>query len=216
MKKLLSTKAYYPFYLLYTLFLTLGGIFLLTVNREESHLILNRFFYPELHSFFIVITYLGDGIVPVILVILALFINYKSALQLAIASICAGGSTQLLKNFVFDDVDRPSWFFKHFSENSIQLIEGIHQNIHNSFPSGHTTTAFAVYVSALLLLQNRTASFILILTALVAGYSRVYLSQHFFVDIYFGSIMGTVWAVIIYSLLSRKNYSFYSKSLLNR
>ena len=212
----LKNKAYYPFYLIYLLFLILGGVFLLSVTREESHLILNQFFFPPFHGFFQNITHAGDGLAPVLIVAVSLFINYKSAMQIGLASMFAGGSTQLLKNFVFDDVDRPSWFFKHFSKNSIQLIEGLHMNIHNSFPSGHTTSAFAVYVSIILLAKKKHYSLIFGLLALIAGYSRVYLSQHFFVDIYFGPLMGTIWAMGIFLLLQQIEKPWFNKSLLRR
>lgn len=215
-KQVFNQRAYLPFYMLYSLFLIVGCVFLLSTSREGSHLILNQFFFDTSHGFFRYFTHLGDGMAAVLIVLLALFVNYKSALQIGLTSIIAGGTTQLLKNYVFDDVDRPSWFFKHFSEHSIQTIEGMELNIHNSFPSGHTTTAFALYVSIILLVKNRNLSILFTVVALVAGYSRVYLSQHFFVDIYFGSLMGTVWAFLIFWLLERNKKEWFSKSVLKR
>ncbi len=216
MKQALYRKEYLPFYVLYSLFLLLGGIFLLSYSREDSHLILNQFFYTPFHHFFQTITYLGDGLIPVVLVFIALFSNYKMAIQVALTSILAGGATQLLKNYVFDEVNRPSFHFKYFSENSIQTIEGMDLNIHNSFPSGHTTTAFAVYVSLLLLARNTKLTFAFAMVALLAGYSRVYLSEHFFIDIYAGSLMGTFWALVVFAFLNINEKSWFSKSLLRR
>jgi membrane-associated phospholipid phosphatase len=212
----LSHKSYLPFYITYLLFLVLGGIFLFVTSRENSHLILNQFFYDWLHSFFKYITHIGDGLFAVAIILLVLFVNYKSSLQIGLTAILAGGATQLLKNFVFDSYDRPSWFFKHFSENRIQTIEGMELNIHNSFPSGHTTTAFALYVSLLLLTKNPKWTVLFTILAFAAGYSRVYLSQHFFIDIYFGSLMGTLWALLIFAFLSNLNKPWFNKSLINR
>jgi len=212
----LRHSSYIPFYIAYILFLVGGGIFLLSTNRENTHLILNQFFYESLHLFFRNITHFGDGLAAFVIIIVSLFVSYKSALQIGLTAVFAGGSTQLLKNFVFDDINRPSWFFKYFSENSIQTIEGMDLNIHNSFPSGHTTTAFALYVSILLLTKKSKWTLFLTLLALVAGYSRVYLSQHFFVDIYFGSLMGTLWALLIFVALGRLDKSWFQKSLLKR
>lgn len=212
----LKHKSYTPFYLTYALFLMAGGVFLSLTSRENSHLILNQFFYDSFHSFFKYITHLGDGLLAVLVVIIALFFSFKSALQIGITSVIAGGLTQLLKNFVFDSIDRPSWFFKHFSENSIRTIDGMDLNIHNSFPSGHTTTAFALYVSIILLAKNTKWTILFTLIALVAAYSRVYLSQHFFIDIYFGSLIGTIWALVIFVFLSKVEKPWIHKSLINR
>ena len=212
----LRHKSYLPFYIAYLLFLVLGGIFLFITTREGSHLILNQFFYDSMHPFFKYITHIGDGMMAAAIVVIVLFVNYKSTLQIGLTAIIAGGATQLLKNFVFDSFDRPSWFFKHFSESSIQTIEGVDLNIHNSFPSGHTTTAFALYVSLLLLTKNSKWTVFFTFLAFAASYSRVYLSQHFFIDIYFGSLMGTFWALLIFAFLSKLNKSWFHKSLINR
>jgi membrane-associated phospholipid phosphatase len=41
------------------------------------------------------------------------------------------------------------------------------------------------------------------LCAFLASYSRVYLAQHFFGDIYFGSLIGVVTTIVLFILLNR-------------
>jgi membrane-associated phospholipid phosphatase len=35
--------------------------------------------------------------------------------------------------------------------------------------------------------------------ALAVGYSRIYLSQHFLLDVFFGSLIGTIGTLIVFS-----------------
>jgi membrane-associated phospholipid phosphatase len=45
-----------------------------------------------------------------------------------------------------------------------------------------------------------------LLLALLIGYSRIYLSQHFLEDVYGGSIVGTVTTFFIFWLAMKKNW----------
>ena len=57
--------------------------------------------------------------------------------------------------------------------------------------------------------------FVFFLIALLVGYSRVYLSQHFFEDVYVGSIIGVSVTLVVYYLLSKMNKPWLEYSLLN-
>ena len=50
--------------------------------------------------------------------------------------------------------------------------------------------------------KNRFLSFLFFVMALMVGYSRMYLGQHFFADVYGGAIIGTFLTLIIYYLLN--------------
>lgn len=68
-----------------------------------------------------------------------------------------------------------------------------------SFPSGHSTSAFALAVFCLYepRLNHRGVAVGLFLLAASAAISRVYLGHHYLADILAGSFLGTVLAVII-------------------
>ena len=69
----------------------------------------------------------------------------------------------------------------------------------SSFPSGHTMSAFALFgLVALLLPQKKSVALVILFLAVLVGISRVYLIHHFFIDIYAGSIIGALLALIIY------------------
>lgn len=76
----------------------------------------------------------------------------------------------------------------------------------NSFPSGHSLGAFALFSLLAFFLPKRsgyvTAMFFL---AISVGVSRVYLVQHFWQDVYAGSLVGVVLAMAVFSLNQRYN-----------
>ena len=65
----------------------------------------------------------------------------------------------------------------------------------NSFPSGHTTAAFAFFCALSILARKHPLlqSLFFLLAAGVA-YSRMYLSQHFLADVLAGSLLA--WAAV--------------------
>lgn len=212
-------KKYRSFFVLYGLFAAISGAFLILNSREESHLILNQFFFSEIHAFFVYSTYLGDGLSIVASVILLLFYRFKAALIVALSGMTSGGTTQLLKNYAFGDVLRPSFHFEHYSENSIQLVPDLYMHIHNSFPSGHATAAFSLFTSLMLISNQPKKGWFFFLLAATVAYSRVYLSQHFLVDILAGSFIGISFTLVVFYLVEKvqvkRNPYWFSKSLLH-
>jgi membrane-associated phospholipid phosphatase len=66
----------------------------------------------------------------------------------------------------------------------------------HSFPSGHTTTAFTMALIMAHMINKKFWSLILPALALLAGYSRVYLAQHFPTDVLAGMCIGIVSAIL--------------------
>ena len=66
----------------------------------------------------------------------------------------------------------------------------------HSFPSGHTVTAFSMGVIFTYWSNNRALGPLLLLIAVMVGYSRMYLSEHFFEDVTAGSVMGVLITLI--------------------
>jgi membrane-associated phospholipid phosphatase len=189
------------FLLPYLLFLMIGGIVLAINEKADLHLFLNQYHHPVSDLFFRFITYLGDGYAVVIITIIALFVKYRFAILIGAANIISSLITQGLKHFVFDDLPRPVRFFEGVRE--IYLVPGVDNYGSFSFPSGHTTAAFTLYLCLALITRHRGVKALLFFLSLAVGFSRVYLSQHFFSDIYAGSIIGVTISLGIYYILER-------------
>lgn len=78
----------------------------------------------------------------------------------------------------------------------------VFQSSYASWPSGHTTTAFA-FVVAIVLLAPRF-KYILLPFAALAGYSRMTVDAHYLADVIMGATIGTLGAVLIYQWLAPK------------
>lgn len=187
------------FLLPYLLFLVVGGIVLAIAQKAELHLFINQYHHPVSDFIFRFVTYLGDGYAVVIATIIALFARYRYAILIGAANIISGLTTQGLKRLVFADHPRPMRFFEGLHD--IYLVPGVNTYSSYSFPSGHTTAAFTLYLCLALIIKNKWLKALLFLLSLIVGFSRVYLSQHFFSDIYAGSIIGVVISLSIYYIL---------------
>jgi membrane-associated phospholipid phosphatase len=196
----LSSKTYVVFFLfLWLILLNLTLLF----PKFEIHQWLNGFHNFLLDSFFSWITLIGDGVFAVLISLLFFIYDKKKGLFILSTFLISSLLAQLLKNFVFDDFMRP---FYYIQSGSIQVptIEGVKMHSSNSFPSGHTTTIFALTTMISFFYQSKKTGFFLLLIAVLVGYSRIYLSQHFLEDTLAGSIIGLVTSAIIFESFQKK------------
>ena len=135
------------------------------------------------------ITHLGDGLFAIIVVLIGLFFNVKKSMYVLITYISASLISTIIKNYIYLDTCRPSFAFQYFVREPLQLISGVEMNTFHSFPSGHSTTAFAVFMCFMFMSSRFVYKSSWFILALLAAFSRTYLSQHWLVDIYFGFIV---------------------------
>ncbi|WP_128545503.1 phosphatase PAP2 family protein [Larkinella soli] len=190
------------FFLVYTAVLVVVGVLMLLFSKQELMQWVNRHHAPAADLLFRNITYLGDGAFSVIVVLILAFRSVRYAAMGAVSFLLSTGIAQLLKHFVFPDALRPIRYFEH-SALEFRVIEGLDIHSYNSFPSGHSTTAFAVFCLLALLDERKGRGWFFAVMAVIVAYSRVYLFQHFVEDVYVGSIIGTVSSVAVYLGLSR-------------
>ncbi len=191
MRRLLTEQK--SFLIPYLIFLLAGLVITGTTDKEVLHLFTNRFHTSFFNHFFAYITYLGDGIAAAVIGVGLLIYRVKPGLFLLTATLSSGLFTQFLKKVVFPNTGRP---LQVIGEENLYLIEHIQNHLHFSFPSGHTTTAFALFFSLAWMSKNRLIKTLCFFLALIIGYSRVYLSQHFAVDVVFGSLIGVVFVIL--------------------
>jgi membrane-associated phospholipid phosphatase len=178
----------------------------LIIGKSELFLFLNADLGRTADWSFEYATYLGDGAIWVPIVLLILW-KRRKYLVLILSSICISTLlAQLIKNYVFPAEPRPTNLIE---DNSlIHTVSGVELHTIYSFPSGHTTTAFSIFLLAALFIPKPWIIPIGFMYGLVVGYSRVYLAQHFPLDVGAGMIVGTisVW-------LSMQLQTTYEKSL---
>lgn len=173
--------------MVYILFFVIGLFFVIRETKRELHLDINAYHTSFFDIFFKYITYLGDGIMFGIFIIVSFFRNKLLSLTFVVSGILTLVLAQFFKKVVFSGTPRP---VELIGADSLYLIEGVKMAHWNSFPSGHTTTAFAIATVLILQIQNKWVQLLLLLVAMLAGFSRVYLSQHFVADILAGSLLG--------------------------
>ena len=213
-KTLLQNRA---FLIPYLLFIFVSGTFLLIHTKGEAHLTINQYRFEFCDYFFSIATYMGDGLTASFVVIILCFFKYRYAIFLAISNIMASLITQILKHTLFADQVRPKKYFEGIAE--LKLIPWIENYSYNSFPSGHATTAFATFFCFAIIMENNFLKFLMFCIALVVGFSRVYLSQHFLNDVIAGSVIGTASTLFTYQYFFEsegiKNATWMERSILN-
>jgi membrane-associated phospholipid phosphatase len=205
-------KSNLSFLLPYAVFLFAGMILMLLSTKSSIHLHFNAFHNSFLDPFCTLVTNLGEGPIVTLVFIILLTVKYRFALVVGLSNIVSALITQGLKHTLFSDVVRPKKFFEGIHD--LYFVPGVENWEYNSFPSGHTTCAFALYFALALITENRFYKLLLFFIALIVGYSRIYLSQHFFEDVYAGSIVGVSTTFIIYQLIQRKKRPSLEGSLI--
>ncbi len=181
----------YQFIIGWLLFILLGLIYLYNFDKASSFITANPLHNTFLDYTFRIITTLGDGLFIVALGALLFILKAKRHSLLLLASFAVSGIiVQLIKNI--SPSPRPSLFLQQQHIDYPYFLAQI--TLHNfySFPSGHTASAFTVAASLAFLLKNKSYSFIFLMMAILIGYSRIYLGQHFPEDVVAGSAIGVV------------------------
>lgn len=193
--------------------LLIGGFFLTAFSKSQIHLFINAHHTPAADWFFKYITFLGEGWWFLLGIPALIFVSWRAAIQLALSGLLTGLVTALFKQVLFSGEPRPIKYFE--ASEPLYLIAGAEHNLWNSFPSGHTLAAFALYFTLALLAKNKGFSLFCFVLAVLVGYSRMYLSQHFLVDVVAGAGLGVVVATISYVIATKMKSEKLSGNLLS-
>jgi len=198
------SKRHRFFFITYIQVLTLGVLVLLFRDKLETSLIINRMNGPVLDFFFKYWTLLGTFTLIAPIILYQCFIKYRYALITAISSLSGFFLVQIAKRFIWTDSPRPKVFFDNMVD--IHYVSGVQLHTAHSMPSGHTAGAFALFIALALISKRPFYQLFFLLTAILVGYSRLYLSQHFLADVLVGSVIGTISAAVSYFWLINKNW----------
>ncbi|MEO1263804.1 MAG: phosphatase PAP2 family protein [Bacteroidota bacterium] len=197
----------------------LGGIYLFFYEKPEMIYFFSAHRQEALNTFFVYFTKMGEEAAYLLFGLFFLTKKIRHGLLVGLIGFVVMGLSFALKAYFA--IDRPLAFFrKNNLLDQVNLVPNI--DLHSgasSFPSGHSMSAFALYGLLILLLPTKKRYvFPLLLMAIGVAISRVYLVQHFYVDVYAGSMIGAVVAVLFFILDKNtrleKNH-FLEKSILD-
>ncbi len=206
------------FFILHGIALSLGLIAMSCNKKGGVILFFNEYQSGFLDVFFIFLTKAVEVPVFVFLAFILLFKNYRASLQMSAVGLLSLISSGLLKAFFLHP--RPILYFKE--ENILEVLKLIKYSDpytgFTSFPSGHTTAAFALMLTISLLYPKRWIIILCAFLSIGTGLSRIYLINHFIEDVIAGSLLGVLIAVIvhlIFEYLEIKNgqsiYALFNK-----
>ena len=210
----MRVKSHVSIFLIATMIaLLLGGFLLMAYSRVDIHLYIKRYHSPLADFVFKYLTYLGEGWLFVLAIPVFVFYSWRKGLLIAFTGVFTGLITGIFKNSIYAGVPRPIEYFSGMSE--LYFVPGVEMNHWNSFPSGHTMAAFALYFSLAIIVKRTGWSFVFFLIAALVGYSRMYLSQHFLVDVVAGAGLGIVCAALAFVLTSKLPWKNLDKRALD-
>ena len=216
MKALLRNNA--VFIALSLILLGVLGLALIYIPKGDLHVLLCDRHTHARDIFYRYYTHVAEWFPYVVCVALLLFSRIGNGVFASAAMLLSALFTQIVKHIVV--APRPlTWFGENIPSIQLPLVEGVKMNLWYSFPSGHTTSffalAFVLSVVATDRLSRSTHStqltglisiilqVLLFVTAALGGYSRIYLSQHFALDVFAGALVGTLITIVCYAVLYR-------------
>lgn len=164
---------------------------MLVINGKSASFIYLNGYHPFfLNVFFINYTFIGDGIFAICFILLLLFYFKRKQLGIALlmSFLISGVAAQIIKNLI--NSPRPKLFFE--AGQYLYFIDGVTIANNASFPSGHTATAFAMATVLALVIKNKNLQLLILFAAILVGYSRIYLAQHFLLDVIIGAVIGSM------------------------
>ena len=179
--------------------------FLLIHGKIESHMILNAYHTPLLDTFFKHFTEIG-GWIPFIVAGILLLFKWRISVVILLGQLVATLITTPIKRII--RAPRPSVVLSNLGID-FPIVEGVDLHSTLSFPSGHTSAAFAFCFAISLFCPKWWQKLLCLLLAFLGGYSRIYLSQHFLEDVLVGALIGVVSILLLIPLVTKiKNYGY--------
>ena len=196
-------------FLIPTLILALSiALLLAIIPKGELHLLLCQPHTPFLDTIVPIFSDLVDWL-PYLVVVLLLFYRAGWATFLASNLLLSTLIVQPIKHLV--NAPRPlTWFAENMPDATLPLVDGVKMNLWLSFPSGHTTTFFVLFfsISIILCAENirgkNILSLLCFLLATFGAYTRIYLSQHFALDVFAGILIAVFSTSVLYYFLVLK------------
>lgn len=192
-----------PSLVTFFLFLIIGLVVLGFTDKINLQIFINQFYHPIGNQIFLFFTHMAEGWLTIPLLAGMLIYNWRKGLYIGIVYAISSLFVYLFKFHVFDIINRPFGTKALNKLSSYHWLPDVKMPVQMSFPSGHTTTGFAIFMALALITKNKKLGVVFILIACLIGFSRTYLSYHFFTDVLAGSFLGTFTAYLIYFIFRK-------------
>ena len=199
------------------------GLALLYVPKGDLHLLLCDRHTPARDIFYRYYTQVAEWFPYALCAAILLFGRLGDGLFASACQAFSALTTQVIKHILV--APRPlTWFSEHMPDVQLPLTDGVTMNYWLSFPSGHTTSFFALALALSILLSTRIpkipgilVQIVLFALAALGGYSRIYLSQHFTADVFGGMLVGCLITIVCYAVFSRyEDKKWYNYRVLQK
>ncbi|HET6243642.1 MAG: phosphatase PAP2 family protein [Bacteroidetes bacterium] len=184
------------FFIPYFIFLIVGFVLVNSFTKGEIHITINQYHNSFSDIFFKYATFIGEGLFASLVILVLAFYRFRDSLLVLSAIILSSIIAQFLKKIVFSDIVRPKAYFEGVSK--LHFVEGVEVHSLFSFPSGHATLSFTLLACMAFIVKNNGIKTMLLILAIIASWSRIHLSQHFFIDVYFGSLLGVSCSLLTF------------------
>ncbi|AXI24334.1 PAP2 superfamily [Cardinium endosymbiont of Sogatella furcifera] len=195
------------FFYLLTLLLLIGFLPFFLLDKVSFLIWLKQWHHPVVDCMAPYWTWLGDGVMYIVLLwMVALWrVSCRRLLVMGGSFVSMSIVVQLLKRVFYTHMVRPIALLP--GDKTLHLVDGVPLSRELSFPSGHSATIFLLItvIQLLSIDKNKIYSVFLLGLALTVAYSRIYLCQHFYMDVYAGAWIGTIAAVVVYIAVMQVN-----------
>ncbi|MDR6567770.1 phosphatase PAP2 family protein [Chitinophaga ginsengisegetis] len=174
----------------------------LVISRQDAYFFINELHTPAGDFLFPRITELGSVAAAVLISLLLLVINRRAGAMMATAYLFTAAISFTLKAMI--GFPRPHRYFASRLQE-IYFVPGVSVlDNFRSFPSGHSVCAFTAATVLSYYAKNKYWSLLYLALAMLVGYSRMYMSQHFLEDVTAGATLGVVFSMVWLSIFRGK------------
>lgn len=182
---------------------------LITIFIHKLYILSGEFFTP----FFEFISFLGHDGIPLIIISVALILIKKTRrfgtamlLSIAIGALITNCCLKIMIARARPYADNNSIYYQ------LWRLVGMNTESDKSFPSGHTTAAFA-FCMAIYLTGNKKISWLAFSFGVLMAISRIYLVVHYPSDVIAGIFVGLFSGVIGTTISIYLPYKYYGNEL---
>lgn len=183
------------FLLLYACLFAALGCAIYFCSKPDLHLMMSGHHNAAADFFFKYYTGVSEWL-PYVIGVLLVFYRFSASLLVLVSQAIGAVFIHFGKEF-FHAYRPVRWFSEYMPEVQLQLVDGVNLHTTYSFPSGHSAAFFAMFFALSVITPDRKWQVLYCLLAALGCYSRVYLSQHFCMDIWIGSLIGIVSVLLL-------------------